>query len=354
MPVAYVRSWKGVPTLFIDGEPTAPLIHTIAVTNPPEKSYLADIGTGNVHLYRFYYRLMSEGWPRPGQQPRYPSLDKAMANIRDVDPNAWILPHVVVDPPLWWETEHPDELTIYADEVGDREALDRFCNLQYIDKIEDRLYIKKERQSFASEVWRKEATDVLEGFLDHVAKGPQGDRVVGYQVGAGWGTEWIYWGTFDNRFGDYSPHTAVAFRMWLRDQYNNDVTSLRHNWKDAEVDFHSAQIPSKEQRLQTDLYGFRDPSLSKQVIDYYRFSSQFMADRLLYFAEFIKQRTRQMKIVGAFYGYLSYGGMFPYVLQHSGHRALERILHSPHIDFLASPIAYNDRGVGGEGAKSLH
>jgi len=343
MTEAYVKQFKGASTLFIEGKPKVPLLFNFSLTNPPDKSHLTPYGTAGLHLYRSLYFLKHEGWTKPYEKPEYPTLDKGLRRLVEFDPAGRLLLAVVLDPPAWWLEDHPEDAAVY-DGGPDYEALTRYMKLGY------KPHEVKEEQSFASESWMREALAHLEAFVEHVESEPQGDIVFGYQVAAGWGTEWIYWGTFENRFADYSKLMTEAFRAWLRSRYRGDMQALRRAWNDTSVTFSTAHVPSREERLRRDMYEFRNLGQSVKVPDYYEFSSELMADDLLRCARVVKKGTDGRKICGAFYGYLAYGGMFPYTLQHAGHRALERVLRSPDIDFLASPYSYNDRSVGGENA----
>jgi hypothetical protein len=139
-----------------------------------------------------------------------------------------------------------------------------------------------------------------------------------------------------------------AFRKWLRRHYGDDAEALRIAWGDLGVDFDIAQIPSREARLAVDDFAFRDPRKSRPVVDYGICFSEVFADGITHFARVVKEVTHREWICGVFYGYLVYGGMFPYTLQNSGHRAIERVLHCPDVDLLAAPYSYNDRGLGGD------
>jgi hypothetical protein len=84
------------------------------------------------------------------------------------------------------------------------------------------------------------------------------------------------------------------------------------------------------------------------VIDYGACFSEVFAEGIAHFARTVKQATQGGWLCGVFYGYLFYGGMFPWTMQNSGHRALERVLHCADVDLLAAPYSYNDRGLGGD------
>jgi hypothetical protein len=343
MTKSCVKQFKGAPTLFIDEEPVVPLLFHVSLSDHLDRKHLTPHGTAGLHLYRAGHLLKQEGWPEPGEKAGYRTLDIGLQKLAEFDPLGRLLLVVAVDPPTSWLEAHPDDVSVY-DARLDSDGLGRYVKLGY------KPHRMREEQSFASKTWLEDALKHLGALVDHVESGPGGDIVFGYQVAAGWGTEWIYWGTFENRFGDYSRPMTQAFQAWLRSRYREDVRALRSSWKDPRVTFEVAHVPTKEERMRRDLYGFRDPAQSAKVPDYYEFISELMADNLLGCAQVVKKATGRQKICGAFYGYLAYGGMFPFTFQHAGHRSLERILHSPDVDFLASPYSYNDRSVGGDNA----
>ena len=87
-----------------------------------------------------------------------------------------------------------------------------------------------------------------------------------------------------------------------------------------------------------------DPS-DRISIDYDLFASDVNADALLHFARAVKNKTD--KLVGAFYGYLIYKGNPAY----SAHLAIDKLLDSPYLDFLAAPKAYRRCAAGEPGGE---
>jgi hypothetical protein len=262
---------------------------------------------------------MDMGWIGPNQYD-YDKLDRKVEEFLKANPQAYLFPRVAVTPPRWWYDLYPNEMNIYDN--GEREGV-----------------------SIASNIWKKEAGDAFLNLINHVKKSSYGDHVIGYQVTGGF-NEWfnVY---HDRPFPDYSEPAVCAFREWLKKKYENDVNLLRKTWKNYNVDFSNAVVPTREERLKSHLNLFRDPSFSRNVSDYYEFYSDAVADALLYFCKIGKEATNYDSIFGAFYGYLIGATCWPTGYTHWGHQALKKVLASPYIDFLCAPYTYFYRGPGG-------
>jgi hypothetical protein len=164
--------------------------------------------------------------------------------------------------------------------------------------------------------------------------------------------------------GDYSKPMARHFRSWLKGSYKGNLRLFREAWSDPEVTFETAEIPADTEQFQAKHFTFRDPSQEQNVIDYYRCLADLCSDLVIDFCQTVKQTTEGRSLAGAFYGYLmelawnagffSEGPDSEYsTYQRSGHLGLQKVLNSPHVDFLVSPYSYGFRGIGGEGCSML-
>ncbi len=273
---------------------------------------------------------MGMGWIGPNRYD-YTRFDREVDVILRGDPKAYVFPRLAVSPPDWWYELHPEEMNVYED--GTRMGV---C--------------------MASELWLREAGEAFTKLMEHVKEAPYNDHFIGYQVTGGI-NEWFYWGwgglesgqsDVTRKFPDYSSRMLDGFRRWLEQKYDGDAEALQGSWKKAKVEFETATIPSKEERLSTDLNLFRDPSVSRRVSDYYEFFSEVDADAVIHFCKLGKNATRgEGKILGAFYGYLMNAAGHPYCQQHWGHQALKKVLDTPEVEFLCAPYQYINRGPGG-------
>ncbi|MEM4590795.1 MAG: beta-galactosidase [Nitrososphaerota archaeon] len=322
---AEVRVYGGAPTLFINGQPYPPYAYFHPV---PIKTYIEQFRDAGVHLFTWGWSdIISHsrdlGWEGPDTYD-YTSFDREVETFVTADRECYLFPRLAVSPPGWWYDLHPNEMNVYDD--GEREGV-----------------------SLASAVWRKEAGEALRNLIRHVLNTPYADHFIGFHITGGV-NEWFYW---TKKLPDFSLPALNAFRRWLRDKYQEDVSMLRKRWGRKDIDFDTLTIPAREERMSSDLGLFRNPGCNAAVADYYQFLSDTTADALLYFCKIAKEETRD-KIVGAFYGYLLNATGFPYYAQHWGHNSLMKVLKSPYIDFLCSPYQYHDRGPGGvDGLQAL-
>ncbi len=336
---ASVQVRQGRPVLLVDGEPYPPLI----LCNHAEHPSRSLIDRPPVHLYTFLVSL-AEVWQDTDAYD-FAVADRQARAIGEGDPAALLFPRISLDAPQWWLERHPDEMNTYADAGTDTGALARFRRVYGVDSPS---LAPTDGQSLASTRWRADTNRALAALIRHLRAGVCSERLIGCHLAAGGGGEWFTRGLFENRFADYSGPMRKAFRQWLRVRYHGDDEALRAAWQDPALDFDHAAIPLPERRSATDCFAFRDPRRSRDVIDYGACFSQVFAEGIAHFARTVKQTTQREWLCGVFYGYLFYGGMFPYTLQNSGHRALEKVLHCADVDLLAAPYSYNDRGLGGD------
>jgi hypothetical protein len=170
---------------------------------------------------------------------------------------------------------------------------------------------------------------------------------VGYHLASGTTEEWMMWGGNENEWVDYSPVNLARFRQWLRVRYATD-DALSAAWGQPEATLETATIPTKVRREACGRGSLRDPATEQDILDFYRYNSDLVADTICTFSMAAKQMTDRRKIVGVFYGYLLQlcGEQRQ---QNGGHLALTQVLASPDVDFLCSPTSYAFRQLGGEG-----
>ncbi|MCC6412762.1 MAG: hypothetical protein IT270_13945, partial [Saprospiraceae bacterium] len=111
----------------------------------------------------------------------------------------------------------------------------------------------------------------------------------------------------------------------------------QQHWHDAAATFETVQVPGIAARRILSGGNFRDPQQEQNVIDYYNCQHEMVADDILFFCRTVKQNWPRPIITGAFYGYF-----FSCFNRQAagGHLALQRVMQSPDIDYLAGPQAY--------------
>lgn len=328
---------KGSIFISINGK-TVPAI--LAYTTP---KYWPDFRRAGIRMATYSIPI---GWIGP-EKFDYTRTDEQIEEFLSVDPEILILPRVTFPGSNndWWCKTHPDELV-------------KLSNGEY-----------GSGHSSASLIWREEASVALLKFIEHVEKSDYADNIIGYHICDGHFLEWFAWDSanfekevhklryvcgpgFDAEhcptpWPDYSEPMTRAFREWLYKKYQRDVEALRKAWQDPNVDFSTAKIPSRIERVSSGNFLIRDPSKHMKVIDYELCFQDVHTDTLLSLCRAAKEEVGMRKIVGVFYGYIWTGLFRGFYMQNAGHLALSKILHSPYVDFIAAPCEYDNRGTEG-------
>jgi hypothetical protein len=258
---------------------------------------------------------------------------KQLQGVREVCPDAGVVFRFHVNAPPWWRDAHPEEWVRYADRPEGDGAYDPEQPFGFPRLIEDDLFAVP-RVSLASRKWQDVATEKTTEFLRRLAETPEASALVGIQVANGMYGEWHDWGFFYNEPDVGQPMTE-AFRAWLRSTYGTDE-ALRAAWNDPAATIASATLPGLEDRETT--HGiFRDPAREQRTIDYFAAKHETVAESIIHFAQSVKDAWPRPLVVGTFYGYFfsTFGRQAV-----GGHVELQRILKSPHIDYLSGPQAY--------------
>ncbi len=325
-----VRIENGTPALYVNGKLTS---QVLAAPYPPGTAEFQDFLKAGISIFNIYLRF---DWSA-AEKYDFTRIDQKLDSFLKVEPTALFLPRILLTPGRWWCKEFPSDITMRDDGT----PAGMFGEPCY--------------PTLASEKYRELSHKTLIAFLNHV-EAKYGDHVVGYQVGNGFGGEWLMFNSFwevrpgadpPTKFGveDYSPPARAAFRQWLQNKYGT-VARLRRAWGDSNVTFETATPPNEVERYSSNHGIFFDPGISRRVPDYFSFFNEMTADVLLENARWVKEITHRKKIVGAFYGYLWCN--FPNLsVVHSGHLGFAKVLRSPDIDFIASPYTYDNKQIGG-------
>lgn len=333
-----VRLVEGKPALFVNG------VQKSLILAAPYRPGPRDFNTfraGGIEIFNFYVNFP---WTGPKEWD-FSGVDKKLDEYKSLDPKALFLPRILLTPGDWFGRMYPDEIT------------------RRDDGTPAGMFGPTTHPSFASEKYRELSHALMIAFISHLEE-KYGDRIVGYQVGNGFGGEWLPFNSFweirgdaprPTKFGveDYSPASIKAFRAWLRRAYNNDVRALQKAWGDPKATFETAEASGETARYSTTKGIFFDPAVSRQVPDFLLYFNDSVGDMLLENARWIKETTNRRKIVGSFYGAIWLN--FPNLSSNkAGQLALTRVLASGDIDFICSPYTYDNKYVGGpHNAQSL-
>jgi hypothetical protein len=328
--ISEVRPHNGLPALYVNGKLTSQI--TAAPYRPGAANFMDFQKSGN-RIYDIYFRF---NWSGPTNYD-FSRVDQLLADYLKLDTNALFIGRILLTPGAWLARDFPDEVSRRDD--GSLAGM----------------FGTNGNLSFSSQVYRDLSRQAMTALITHLEE-KFGDNIVGYQVGNGFGGEWLPFNSFwevrpgqppPTKFGveDYSPAAKKDFRGWLREKYKTD-RALRKAWGDSKVTFESAEPPDEKARYTTTHGIFFDPAVSCQVPDYFEFYNDSVAKVLIENASWAKQLTGRKKIVGAFYGYLWCN--FPNLSAvHSGHLGLSKVLRCADVDFLASPYTYDNKYVGG-------
>jgi len=327
-----VREHNGTPALYVNGKLTS---QVLAAPYRPGTADFADFLQAGITIFDIYLRFP---WTAP-ETYDFSRDDQIMDEYLKLAPKALFMPRILLSPGPWWCKEFPNDYSMRDDgSPAGMFGAQPPCN-----------------PSLASEKYRELSHKAVTAFISHV-EGKYGDNILGYQVGNGFGGEWLmfnsFWeirpgGTPPMKFGveDYSPVAVAGFRNWLRKKYGS-VEKLRTAWGDQRVIFETARLPNEVERYSTTHGIFFDPGVSSRVPDFFSYFNDTVSDVLIENSRWVKEVTGLKKIVGAFYGYLWCN--FPNLsVNHTGHLGLAKVLRSPDVDFIASPYTYDNKQIGG-------
>lgn len=326
---AEVISVSGVPTLVVGGEPIRTVVFE---TYGPQLRHFKQFADAGTEVFGFSTNAAACDYGHSGttwvasDTWDYAQFEERAALILQARPDALILPRVNLGTPRWWLADHKDELERFDDgstvPSGDNPTLPNGRGFP----------------SFASQKWRDAIGGALERLILHVRNSRFGPHVVGWVLSGGHTEEWYHWSCNTPRLAGYSVHTQDAFRRWLSVKYRDD-RSLQKAWNRSHVKLSDATVPTVEERRHLSDTGFRDPTTQMNVIDFYLFWNELIPNTIDHFARLAKRACGGEQVVGAFYGYLYEFAGDP----EFGHNGVSRLVHSPHIDFMAVTASYFNR-----------
>lgn len=329
-----VRQHHGNPTIFVNGEPMSPYVY--ALPDIPGGRYtweevpawnIAQFCAAGTRLFQVGV-FFEDMWKSDG------SLDistavKQIRGIQDKCPGAAVVLRYHFHMPTWWRDSHPEELTRFSDtdefEIGIDYGFRRFM---------DDDFRAQPRESFASERWVSDATDVTLRFLEAMKQEPESQWLIGFHIAGGVYGEWHHWGFMYNE-GDTSEPNQRYFRKWLTNKYKTDI-ALQRAWGRTDVTLSTAKVPGFDDR-RTTAGIFRNPVEERWVEDYYRSQHDLVPERLLYFAKLMKSNWDRPLLIGSFgaYFYSLFGREAA-----GGNLNQHLVLESPYVDYLSAPNVY--------------
>jgi len=329
-PVVRVEEVLGVPTFAVDKTPfTIPVFETYV----PETKYYKEFAAAGTRSFEFSansgrsdYGQSKPTWLAP-EEWDYSEFDERVRRVLEAAPQGMIFPRVYIGTPDWWLRQNPDEMEVLNDG-----SIMPGADL-YAMPNENRPY-----PSIASLKWRKDMGYGLQHLIEHIQSTDYSGHIFGYVLAGLKTEEWYHWGSGFKRLFGYGKPTVAAFRRWLKNKYGT-AEKLRSAWNNSRVDFETAVVPSREDRVGQAKTTFRDPSRSMNVIDFYVFWNELVPQTIDYFAGVAKEATKRTKVIGAFYAYMyEFEGKPDF-----GHNALGTYNSSQNLDFVAVTASYGDR-----------
>lgn len=325
-----IENYNGTPTLMIDGEPRGaifylrPDLNVYLQTDAEASMYKSDLDLYITYGGSLYKGGCDEIWHEDGTID-YDVFDSTIYDTLGANNDALVMVHIGMFAPTWWLEKNPDERVLASN--GDK-------------------LLKLDDASFSSEKFRKEAGEVLKKLIAHMKEQSYFNRVYGLKISGGHTYEWMTWGTGADQGPDYSKASQNGFKKYLKETYKT-VEALRKAWGDDSVTFESATAPdwNEKQNNKTVYEGsIANGDYPRNIIDWNLYLNEASADTFLYYCQIAKEATDNKIIVGGYNGYLwTYNS---YDANGKAHTAMDRVLDSEYVDWISSPISYNERLLG--------
>lgn len=269
-------------------------------------------------------------WDGPDRYVRE-DIEKVLWRVLRVYPNAKIILWPWIDVYPDWADRHPGELMRNENGQG-------FIVKNHFERVgDDPDPEKKERLawSFFSEVFRKEAGEMLREFVHVVETSIPGRQVAGYVLGGGQDAQLYAWDPPDYAlqnnpalWADYSEPARKAWKAWLRKKYGT-AAQLAEAWKVPMESFEEAEPPKAANLVGPESY--HDPLKERREIDWLRFLAEGRADLCSHFAAVVRGTVKRPVLVGVSGG----DGGARYAMTATG-----KLLRDPHIDLLWHQATY--------------
>jgi hypothetical protein len=275
------------------------------IASPPCRVFTDQVALARDAGVNFVSTTVPTCWQSPDTPQDWSAADHVMREIIGVNPKALVIARVGANAPGWWLKEHPEAVMTFEDGSKGNKAT-----------VSCRPY-----REAATEQMAKLSAHLMEAFPDNFA----GIHPCGQNTG-----EWFYDQSWGPIMSGYDVCTRDAWRAWLVAR--------------GEPGAETAGVPAAEARHGHPAGFLRDPAKERSELLFDRFRQEEMADFILSLAAACRRGTQGRKLVVFFYGY---GFEFPPLRNgapYSGHYSLAKVLASPDIDILCSPISYFDRG----------
>lgn len=280
----------------------------------------------------------------------FEAVDQALEAFCSLSPHLLYMPRIRLDAPRAWCEANPGELALTESGRKNASAIggmfsstvnyDVYNQMRSGGSGKDGFHLN----SFFSEKWIHDATIALKKVIAHIESGPYAGQIVGYHLSFGMCGETCQWGGWANPefWGDFSSAAANAFYNHCIKTYGSAQAAANAFGMDRLTP--ENVLPSTGERcVSTKNLADYFRANSERAILYSKFVSEQTTDNICHFAKTAKEIAPD-KPVGFFYGYMM--SRFPTEI---GHVCIQKLLDSPHIDFLSAPKSYYRSGAGEPG-----
>lgn len=297
--------------------------------------------------------IIHSGWVSDGTYD-YEATDATLEAMLKGHPDRWYIPRVKLNVPPDWCAKHPEDTFVYYNgprSTSEIAALaegpkhDWFGFDSETGYPVNGGYYEDDRanvggviglQSFSSDKWMEDAAETLKRFIEHLEMGPYGKQILAYHIAFGCCGETTHWGTWrpggQNYRGDYGINHLRKYYQWLLEKYGS-LENIRAAWNQPDLTEQNLFLKMPDDRDCREGESVEEMFGSRQMWDYHTYISDCTATAIERFGRVVHETCD--KPAGAFYGYIK-GAQAAY----QGHLNLQRILNSPHVDFIASPRSY--------------
>lgn len=331
-------------------------------SDKPEQKFHADMQNAGIKIHS---TIIFSGWVS-ADEVDFTAVDETLDKLfASVGKDAYYIPRIKLDPPVDWCKKNPEDVTVYYPAKLSKEEIVELVGSAAHDwfgieldsgyttdvKTGGKPDPRKNQfgligmQSFSSEKWLSDASEVLRKLIRHIENSKYGKQIIGYHFAYGqWGETsfWRGWVKGDYRLGDYGINNLRAFYDWGIKKYGSR-DELAKAWQQPNISRENVNIPTpmkRELHWNSTAEFFRASPDYVIVRDYEKFSGEVNAKIIDTFARVVKEESD--KTAGAFYGYYMYVPRATY----NGHVEYDKVLNSKYLDFIASPKGYRHVNAG--------
>lgn len=350
---AEIRMYRGKPTVFIDGTPTAlPTYSPVSWRGPILQQAVPWFFPHQMGAYMLGIPQAKdrEDW---GDSPFFDGdqvtatptrefsidMDAQARFILDGDPGAYLFMRNGPTVTPSWMKLHPDHL--FVSEDGERHNV----------------------ASYASDLYWQSFAAAIKAVVTYCEGRDWGHRIIGYWFGMdGEGTNPPLFG---GTLYDHSPVMQARWRAWLRARYGNDA-ALRAAWGDETVSLDTVTVPTDPLRgtiaeVSASLF-WQTGADNARLRDYLLLQRDLVhaGSRLVFQAQAEATERKRIYLTDAFkqpmLGWSNFGFFdpkfpwqlaYPEVMAGSGSINVAELFTAPGTDGVVTPIDYQVRGVGG-------